>query len=129
MEKIPSPFENFLGMYVVEEKEGACTIGLGFKKELTNFHGNFHGGVIASIIDTAAVQALRTLCAEGPFLTVGLEIRYKKPTMSSEIFAKAQAKQLRGKFFETEVSVIDKENNTVAQGQVKSLVPNYVESK
>jgi uncharacterized protein (TIGR00369 family) len=58
MDKINSPYENLLDMYIAEKKEGFCKIGLSYRKELTNPGGNFHGGAIASIVDTAAVQGL-----------------------------------------------------------------------
>ena len=63
MGKICSPYENLLDMYVVEKKEGFAKIGIAYRKELLNPHGYFHGGVIASIVDTAVVQGLITIFA------------------------------------------------------------------
>lgn len=122
-----SPYENLLNMYIVEKKEGFCKIGIAYRKELTNPHGNFHGGVIASIIDTAAVQGLRTIFAQGPYLTVNLEIRYKNTSNASEIFAEARAEHLKGKFFKTEVKVLDKEDKLIAWARVKSFLPQWNE--
>ena len=110
MEKINSPYENLIGMYISEKREGFCRICLPYRKELTNPHGNFHGGVITGIVDTAAVQGLRTLFTKGPYLTVDLGIRYKSPSCASEIFAEARPRHLKGKFFVTDVKVVDKEN-------------------
>lgn len=125
MERINSPYENLLDMYIVDKSEGFCKIGISYRKELTNPHGNFHGGAISSIIDTATVQGLRTIFPKGPYLTVDVNIRYKKPTNSAEIFAEARPKHLKGKFFITEVKVIDKDNNLVAEAQVKSFLPAW----
>lgn len=125
MEKINSPYENLLDMYIAKKEEGFCRIGLVYQKELTNPHGNYHGGAIASIIDTATVQGLRTIFPKGPYLTVDVNIRYKKPTNSAEIFAEARPKQLKGKFFITEVKVIDKDNNLIAEAKVKSFLPAW----
>lgn len=125
MERINSPYENLLDMYIAEKKEGFCRIGLAYRKELTNPHGNYHGGAIASIIDTATVQSLRTVFPEGPYLTVDVNIRYKKPSNSAEIFAEARPKQLKGKFFITEVKVTDKDNNVLAEARVKSFLPAW----
>jgi len=127
MERINSPYEKLLDMYIVEKSEGFCKIGISYRKELTNPHGNFHGGAISSIIDTAAVQGLRTIFPEGPYLTVDINIRYKKPTNSAEIFAESRPRQLKGKFFITEVKVIDKDNNLVAEAVVKSFLPAWEE--
>lgn len=112
-------------MYIAEKSEGFCRIGISYRKELTNPHGNYHGGTIASIIDTATVQALRTIFPEGPYLTVDVNIRYKKPSNSSELFAEARPRQLKGKFFITEVKVIDKDNNLFAEAVVKSFLPAW----
>ena len=125
MERMISPFENLLGMYIIEKKEGFCKIGMSYKKELTNPHGNYHGGAIASIIDTATVQGLRTIFPKGPYLTVDVNIRYKKPSNSPELFAEARPRHLKGKFFSTEIKVLDKEQNLVAEAQVKSFIPTW----
>ena len=126
MEKIKYPYENFLDMYIVEKKEGFCKIGLTYRKELTNPHGNFHGGVIASIIDTAAVQGLNTIFPKGSHLTVDLGIRYKNPSNAAEIFAEARPRHLKGKFFITDVRVLDRENKLIAWAKVKSFLPEFV---
>jgi len=125
MERINSPYEDLLDMYVAEKMRGFCKIGISYRKELTNPHGNYHGGAIASIIDTATVQGLRTIFPEGPYLTVDVNIRYKKPSNSRELFAEARPRHLRGKFFSTEIKVIDKERNLVAEAWVKSFLPEW----
>jgi len=71
------------------------------------------------------VQGLRTVFPNGPYLTVDMNIRYKKPTNAAEIFAEARPKNLKGKFFISEIKVIDKDNNLVAEAQVKSFLPAW----
>jgi acyl-CoA thioesterase len=129
MERINSPFEKLLDMRIVEKAEGLCKIAINKRPELTNPHGNFHGGAIASIVDTAAVQALRTLYPQGPFLTVDLEVRYKKPSSSERIVAEARPSHLKGKFFRTEVLVRDDQSRIIAQASVKSFIPTYDREK
>lgn len=129
MERMDSPYENFLQMNILEKGEGSCKIVLFYRKEVTNPHGNFHGGVIASVVDTAAVQALRTLSLPGPYLTVNLDIRYKNPSMASKIFAEAYTRHLKGKLFLTEVKVVDSDDKFVAQASVKSFLPKWTEDK
>ena len=129
MEKIDSPFEQLLDMRIAEKSEGFCKISIEKRAELTNPHGNLHGGAVASIIDTAAVQALRTLYPQGPFLTVELTVRYKKPSASRTIFAEARPGHLKGKFFKTEVVVRDDQGRILAEGLVKSFLPAYDHEK
>ena len=127
MEKMISPYENLLEMYIAQKQEGFCKIGLAYRKELTNPHGNIHGGAIASLIDTATVQGLRTIFPQGPYLTVDVKIRYKRPSQSMEIFAEARPRHFKGKFFVTEIKVLDKENRLIAEAQLKSFLPEWKE--
>ena len=124
-EKIPSSFENFLGISIIEKSEGTCRVGLDYKKEVTNFHGDFHGGAIATLADTAAVQSLRTLTPYSPYLTVNLDIRFKKPSRAARIVAEAKSSHVKGKFFRTEVRVTDPEDQLIAEAEVKSFLPRW----
>ena len=124
-ETIPSSFEKFLGIYIIEKSEGACRVGLDYKKEVSNFHGDFHGGVIATLADTAAVQSLRTLTAYSPYLTVNLDIRFKKPTKAAQIVAEAKSSRVKGKFFRSEVRVTDSDDQLIAEVEVKSFLPKW----
>lgn len=126
MGKINSPYEQLLRMYIEEKSEGFCKIGLHYRKELTNPHGNFHGGVILGIVDTATVQGLRTVFAQGPYLTVDLQIRFKAPCHSAKIFAQARPRHLRGKFFHTDIKVLDEADKLIAEAAVKSFLPKWV---
>ena len=125
MEKINSPYENLLRMFIAEKREGFCKIGLLYRKEVTNPHGNFHGGAIVSVVDTAVVQGLRTVFSQGPYLTVDLHIRFKSPSQSAQIFAEARPSHLKGKFFRTDVRILDNENKLIAEADVKSFLPNF----
>lgn len=127
MQEINSPFEKLLKMHIMDRREGFCKIGITYRKDLTNPHGFFHGGAISSIIDTAAVQGLRTVFTQGPYFTVNLNIRYKNLTNSPEIFAEARPAHFKGKFFRTEVKVMDKENKLIAEAEVKSFLPKWDE--
>lgn len=127
--KIICPYDNLLQIYFVAKEKGFCKLGLSFRKELTNPHGNFHGGVIASLIDATVVQGLRTLFLTGPYLTVNLAIRYKNPSSASEIFAEARPGHWKGKFFKSIVKVKDREDKIIAEAEVKSFLPNWKEKK
>ena len=129
MDITKSPFEQFLKMYIVESGKDSCKIGLTHRKELTNPHGIFHGAVIASIADTAAVQALNNLFPVGPYYTVSLSVDYKNSSKAKEIFAQAKAKHLKAKFFKSDITITDSENKLIAQAQVKSFLPNWKEDK
>lgn len=129
MQKINSPYEQLLQMYIAEKSEGFCKIGLHYRKELTNPHGNFHGGTILSIVDTATVQGLRTIFPQGPYLTVDLQIRFKAPSHCAKIFAEARPRHLRGKFFKSEIKILDEAGKLIAEAEVKSFLPKWIGGK
>lgn len=129
MEKNICPFDNLLQMHFVKKEKGFCKMGLSYRKDLTNPHGNFHGGAIASLIDATVVQGLRTIFPTGPYLTVDLAIRYKSPSVSAEISAESRPERLKGKFFKSKVKVLDKENNLIAEAEAKSFLPNWKEDE
>ena len=125
VEKIPSPFENYLGIEIVEKQRGRCKVSLAYKKEVSNFHRDFHGGAIAALCDTAAVQSLRTLTPCHPYLTVNIDIRYKKPSQAPAILAEGEAAHVKGKLFRTHVRVMDPDGTLIAEAEIKSFLPRY----
>jgi uncharacterized protein (TIGR00369 family) len=125
MEKIPSPLENYLGIEIVEKGQGRCKLSLAYKTEVTNFHKDFHGGAIAALCDAAAVQSLRALTPYHPYLTVNIDIRYKKPSRAAVLYAEGSASHVKGKLFRTAVSVVDSDGVLVAEAEVKSLLPRF----
>ena len=54
-----------------------------------------------------------------------MEIRYKSPSNSPEIFAEAKPQHLKGKFFKTNITVLDKEGKAIAEAEVKSFLPEW----
>ena len=124
-EIIASPFEQMLKIDIVEKKDGFCRLALSHRREVCNPHGIFHGGVIATLADAAAVQALHSVFPPGPYLTVELTVRYKNPSAAPQLIASARTFYLRGKIFKTDVAVTDSENTLVAEAEVKSLLPSW----
>lgn len=129
MQKINSPFEHLLQMFLVEQKEAYAKIGVIFREELTNPYGFFHGGFLATLADTTAATALIGLSLPGPFLTGELKIRYKSPSSAPEIYAESHAHQIKLNYWENRVKIIDKNNTLIAFAIVKSFLPNWKQSK
>lgn len=125
MEKIPSPYENLLQMYVVEKHAAFAKIGIRYRKELCNPTDILHGGVIASLTDAAAAQALHSAFPPGPYMTAELTVRYKNPSKATEIFAAARTSHLQGKVFKTNVAITDSDNTLIAEAEVKSFLPGW----
>jgi|YNPNPStandDraft_1061719.scaffolds.fasta_scaffold36966_2 uncharacterized protein (TIGR00369 family) len=72
-----SPYYRHIGMRVVECLEGTSRLELQAKECVQNLYGTLHGGVLASLVDSACGVALGTLLEEGEFaVTVDLRINY-----------------------------------------------------
>jgi uncharacterized protein (TIGR00369 family) len=70
-------FVNLVGISVAETRTGYCRIVAPHRAELMQAGGSVHGGVLATLIDTACVPALgSSLAPRTPFATVDLHIQY-----------------------------------------------------
>ena len=92
LEKVP--FAQLLGLELAEIERGTATFHLAVRDELKQNKGLLHGGVIASLIDTAAAFAAVTLLEPGQSTTtIDLTIHYLRPL--TEGLATAHARVLR----------------------------------
>ena len=72
-------FMTTLGAKIKESDPGKCTIILPFHSKLTQQHGLFHGGTIASIADNAAGFAAYSLMMENyQPLTIEFKINFRQ---------------------------------------------------
>ena len=76
------------GAEMVLVQPGVCHIRLPFSDRVSQQHGFFHGGLIATIADTAGGYAAMTLCPAGTeVLTVEYKINFLAPAKGSEVIA------------------------------------------
>ena len=74
------PFLKLLGVEVESVGPGTSTLLLPVREELTRNDGIIHGGVVASVIDSAFAFAIIPLLAENErTVTVDLTIHYLRP--------------------------------------------------
>lgn len=70
----------FIGATLTEVGPGRCEIRLPFKPELSQQHGFFHGGIVATVADNAGGYAAFTLMpADSGVLTVEYKINLTAP--------------------------------------------------
>ncbi|MBA3804284.1 MAG: PaaI family thioesterase [Acidobacteria bacterium] len=88
------PFVQLLGIELEEIERGAATLRLELRDELMRNGGITHGGVIASLIDTASAFAVMSQLEPGKSTTtIDLTIQYLRPL--TEGVARAHARVLR----------------------------------
>jgi acyl-CoA thioesterase len=74
------PLAKLLGMRLVDIRVGEADIQLEMHDDLRQVHGVLHGGVTATLIDTAMAFAVRTFLPGGePTATVDMTVHFLRP--------------------------------------------------
>ncbi len=102
------PFARLLGIELDAISSGSATLGLDIREDLTQNHGVVHGGVIASLIDTATAFAIISLLApKERVTTVDLTISYLRPLTDGRITAVATVLRAGRRLFVVSAEVFD----------------------
>ncbi len=74
------PFYQHLGLELDSLADGKSAIRLPFRKEYGNTRGEVHGGAIATLVDAAMSQAVRSTVEQGARVaTISMTINYLAP--------------------------------------------------
>jgi len=100
------PYAKFLGLELGEVKSGEAAIHLQVRKQLKQNQGVVHGGVIASLIDTAAAFAVASKLEPGERVTTtDLTIHYLRPVTAGRLTATARIVRAGRRLFVLSVEV------------------------
>ncbi|KAA1250584.1 PaaI family thioesterase [Mycobacterium simiae] len=112
-----TPFMGGLGIVFERYEPDNVTLRLPFREDLTNDGTYFHGGVIASVIDTAGAAAAwsnhdfdRGMRAA----TISLSIQYTGAAKRSDLLCHAHTIRRRKELTFTEITATDNDGNVVA---------------
>jgi uncharacterized protein (TIGR00369 family) len=84
------PFAQLVGIKLNEIKPGFAVLSVDVRQELIQNHGVVHGGVIASLADTAAAFAIASvLKPEESTTTIDLTVHFLRPITSGTAIATA----------------------------------------
>ncbi|MEP7215954.1 MAG: PaaI family thioesterase [Anaerolineaceae bacterium] len=120
-------FWGLMGIEIVAAERGVVTYRIALRPDHMNTNNVAHGGVISSLIDSAAGGAVRTVrtvaeIAARPHATSDLHVTYLAPGIGTELTAVARvAKAGRTAIF-TEVEAVDDRGRTVARGLVTFVI-------
>jgi uncharacterized protein (TIGR00369 family) len=118
-----TPYYEYLGIEVVEADEGFAKLRLDFKDHLTHPFGYFHGGAIASLADSAGINAvLTTLNDEEKALTLEMKINYLLPVKDAVVFAEGKVIHKGKKFAVADVDVKSDDGQLVAKAIVTCAI-------
>ncbi|MGG4169195.1 PaaI family thioesterase [Rossellomorea vietnamensis] len=83
-----SPFWNFIGLELKELEEGHVLLALPIQKEFINVRNSVHGGIYASVLDTAMGMTGRSLGFD-EVATLHLDIQYLKSVADGTVYSEA----------------------------------------
>ena len=102
------PFAGLLGIELVEIERGAATVALEVRDELKQNNGVVHGGVIASLVDTAAAFVVLPFLDQGKSTTtVDLTIHYLRPLTEGRATATARIVRAGRRILTISAEVLD----------------------
>ena len=102
------PFVHLLKIELGEVRRGAATLYLEVRDELRQNNGVVHGGVIASLVDTAAAFAIITsLEPNQTTTTVDLTIQYLRPLLRGRATAQARVLRAGRRIISIRIDVLD----------------------
>jgi uncharacterized protein (TIGR00369 family) len=116
------PFAHLLGIELGEMRRGEAVLHLEVRDELKQNNGVVHGGVIASLMDSAAAFAILTLLeANQTSTTVDLTVHYLRPLFRGRITAKARVVRAGRRIMVITVDILD-ETKTIAATALTSFI-------
>ena len=117
------PFFNHLSMPVKEMGIGYSIVELKVGKEHMNPFGGIHGGVYASVIDTAAYWAAYCELEEKVgLISIDLKIDYLSPISDGLIITKGRSIKIGKTMCLAEATATNKEGKWLAHGTAKMMV-------
>lgn len=116
-----SRFASLLGMRILERTDGESRVELRVREEHANTRGIAHGGVVASLVDTAAGAAVAYQPSIGGrgVATVSLTTSYLAPARAGDVLRAHARRRGRGRRLVTcEVEVRDGDDTAIATALV-----------
>ena len=116
-----------LGIETVAAEPGLVTNRVLLRDEHLNYNHVVHGGVVSSLVDSAAGGAVRTTrtpeeIKARPHATSDLHVAYISPATGTELTAVARVIKAGRTAIFTEVDVTDDRGRTVARGMVTFVI-------
>jgi uncharacterized protein (TIGR00369 family) len=115
-----SPFHRVLGLALERYEPNAQTLALrcSFHSELDRSAtgGQYHGGVIASLIDIAGDFALIAALGHG-VPTINFRVDYLRPAMQSDLIARATVRKAGKTIGVVDIEVQDEQLRLIALGR------------
>jgi acyl-CoA thioesterase len=111
-----SNFSVLVGLEVEKLYEGGAVLGMTVKEHHLQIHNVVHGGVIASLADTAGAIAAYTMSAVGAELaTIELKINYLLPIADGKVEAEGRVLRAGRNFIVVECDIRNPQGQLAAK--------------
>ncbi len=109
------PFAKLMGMRLVDLRVDSAVIEIAMRDDLRQPAGVLHGGVTATLIDTAMAFAVITRLAEGERAsTVDLTVHYLRPHTDGTFTCTAKIVRAGKRIFTVSADVLNAEGKQIA---------------
>lgn len=111
------PFAKLMGMRLVDMRPGEAVIEIEMRDDLRQPSGVLHGGVTATLIDTAMAFAVRTYLTDTePTATIDLTVHYLRPHVEGKAICTARVVRPGKRIFTVSADVHNESGKLVATG-------------
>lgn len=111
------PFAKLMGMRLVDILPDEAVISIEMRDDLRQPSGVLHGGVTATLIDTAMAFAVRTrLAIDEATATIDLTVHYLRPHISGIFTCTARVVRAGKRIFTVSADVVNEEGKLIATG-------------
>ncbi len=111
------PFAKLMGMRLVDIRPNEAVIELEMRDDLKQPSGVLHGGVTATLIDTAMAFAVRTHLAEHEVTaTIDLTVHYMRPHTTGKVTCTAKVVRAGKRIFTVTADAENEEGKLIATG-------------
>ena len=115
---VESPFHTWLGVRVVDAGQGWVRLELDAGQEHRNLQGLVHGGLLATLADTAMGLAIRTSVEPGRrHVTIAMHVQFMRPGRPGRIEASGRAVRVGRQIAHAEAALVDGDGRELARAQ------------
>ena len=111
------PFAKLLGIRLTGIRPSEATVEIAMRDDLRQPSGVLHGGVTATLIDTAMAFAVRTYLNDTePTATIDLTVHYLRPVVDGRAVCTARVVRPGKRIFTVSADVHDEAGKLIATG-------------
>lgn len=109
------PFSKLIGMRLVDLQPDVAVISIEMRDDLRQPNGVLHGGVTATLIDTAMAFAVRTrLAITEATATIDLTVHYLRPHLTGTFTCTAKVVRAGKRIFTVSADVVNEDGKHIA---------------